>query len=64
MKRFIVILAVVLLLAALLVPAAFAAANASPAHDTVARAIKICPDRMCPFGLNSCYCPTSLTNSS
>ena len=57
MKRFILALMVVLLLATVLAPAAFAAANTNTAAGTLARADVICPYRICPDRLgNSCSC--------
>ena len=59
MKRFILILAVVLLLATVIAPAALAAANNTIAHDSgpLARPSVMCPDRMCPDGFGGkCSC--------
>jgi hypothetical protein len=58
MKRFIVILTVVLLLATAVAPVAFAATSTAPAGRTLARGANViwC-DRMCPDGgSNLCSC--------
>lgn len=58
MRRFILILSVALLLATMLVPAAFARTSAAPAGLLPSRSqTLICTMRMCPDGtFASCYC--------
>ncbi len=65
MKRFILILAFVLLLVAVIAPAALAASNTASTGSALARTPGICPDRACPFGSGgSCFCPGLLSQHS
>ncbi len=59
MKRFVLILTVVLLLATAVAPVAFAATSTAPAGHTLARSANvICWYHMCPDGGNN-LCPCS-----
>ena len=57
MKRAIMIIAVVLLLAAVVVPVALAAVSSADADGTIARLNRPCPERRCADGFgSSCSC--------